>query len=258
MRSIWSGSISFGLVNIPVKLYSASEERAISFDLLHKKDNSRIGYAKICQKEHEEVGREEIVKGYEISEGNYIIVEDKDFERADPKKTKSIEILHFSDESEIADIFYSKPYYLEPDKGSDKPFSLLRAALQKSEKVGVAKFVMKNREHLAIIKPHGDIFLLNQLRFQEEIRDVKPLRVPEKAAIKDDELKIALELIGHLSRPFSPDKYKDTYTEELKEIINEKAKGKVVVRAEEPEATEMVDLMEALRASLKKEKVKTK
>ena len=258
MRSIWSGSISFGLVNIPVKLYSATEERAVSFDLLHEKDNSKIGYAKICKQEHKEVPLEEIVKGFEISEGNYVIVEEKDFEKADPKKTKSIEILHFSNAEEIEEIFYNKPYYLEPDKGSDKSFLLLRDALTKSKKVGVAKFVMKNREHLAILKPFGDVFLLNQLRFQDEIRDAEPLRAPNKEEIKTDELKIALELINHLTEPFRPERYKDTYTEELKEIIKEKAKGKVVVMADEPAATEMEDLMEALRASIKKEKVKTK
>lgn len=258
MRSIWSGSISFGLVNIPIKLYSASEERGVSFDLLHRADNSKIGYAKICKKEQKEVPYDDIVKGFEISDGSYVIVEDEDFERADPKKTKTIDIMHFAKQEEIEDIFYNKPYYLEPDKGSDKSFSLLRDALAKSKKVGVAKFVMKNREHLAILKPFGEVFLLNQLRFQNEIRSAEPLRTPEKKEIKADEMKIAAELIDHLTEPFRPDKYKDTYTEELKEIIEEKAEGRVTVRAEEPAATEMADLMEALKESLRKEKVKTK
>lgn len=258
MRSIWSGSISFGLVNIPVKLYSASEERAISFDLLHEKDHSRISYAKVCQKEHKEVDREEIVKGFELPDGNYVVVDEKDFLKADPKKTKTIDILHFSDEDDIPDIYYNKPYYLEPDKGSDKSFSLLLQALKKTGKVGVAKFVMKNREHLSVLKPYNEIFLLNQLRFKEEIRETAPLRKPNKEEIKKDELNIALQLVNHLSEQFKPEKYKDTYTEELRQIIEEKAKGKVVVRAPEPTATEIEDLMATLRASLEKEKVKTR
>lgn len=258
MRSIWSGSISFGLVNIPVKLYSASEERAISFDLLHKPDNSKISYAKVCQKENREVAYDEIVKGYELSDGNYVVINEEDFKKADPKKTKTIDILHFSNEHEIPDYYFNKPYFLEPDRGADKSFLLLHEALKKSKKAGVAKFVMKNREHLAILKPFNHVFLLNQLRFKEEIRTTDQLKKPDSEKIQSEELKVALDLIDHLTKEFKPEAYKDTYVEELKEIIDEKASGKVVVRAEEPGATEIEDLMAALKESLKKEKARTR
>ena len=260
MRSIWSGSISFGLVNIPVKLYSASQERAISFDYLHKEDQSKIKYVKVCASENKEVPFEEVVKGFEISKGNYVIIDENDFEKSDPKKTRSIEIIQFSSEDEIPEILLEKPYFLEPEENADKPFLLFRQALDLSKRVAIAKFVLRNKEHLAILKPYENLLLLNQLRFSDEIRNAEDLRQP-KAEVTKDELKIANSLIDNLSKKFDIKQFHDTFTEQMIKIIEAKAEGKEIVQSKAPEATDVEDLMELLRQSLdetKKEDVSRK
>lgn len=249
MRSIWSGSISFGLVNIPVKLYSASQERALSFDYLHRKDQSKIRYAKVCANEGKEVPFEEVVKGYEISKGNYVIIDESDFDKADPKKTRSIEILQFAKQEEIPEILLEKPYFLEAAENADKPYLLLKEALEKTNKVGVAKFVLRNKEHLAIIKPCQNILLINQLRFADEIRDSSGLRQPD-AEITKDEFFIATSLIDNLTKKFDSKLFHDTFTEEMIKIIQAKSEGKEIVQSKAPEATEVDDLMDLLRQSL--------
>ena len=254
MRAIWSGAISFGLVNIPVKMYSAVESAAgLDFDMLHKEDHSPIRFARICREDGEEVPYEEIVKGYEYQKGDYVVLDKEDFQRASPKKTKAIEIMDFAKESQIDTIFYEKPYFLEPDKGAEKPYALLREAIRQSKKVGIAKFVLRNREHLAVIKPHGNIIVLNQLRFNEEIRQGEDLKLPPKTSVKSNEVNMALSLIDQLTKPFKPEQYKDTYTEELKEVIEEKAKGKKIThkKAPAPKKTEVTNLMNMLKASIK-------
>lgn len=209
MRSIWSGSISFGLVNIPVKLYSASEDKAISFDFLHKSDFSKIRYARICLEENKEIPYEDIIRGYELSEGMYVPLDEKDFERADQKRTKTIEIINFANENEVDPIYYEKPYYLEPDKGAEKPYVLLKEALQASGRVGIAKFVLRNREHLAILRPYKDTLALNQLRFSDEIRNIDEIKKPEAKNISQEEVSLALALVDQLTKPFDPKKYRD-------------------------------------------------
>lgn len=254
MRAIWSGSISFGLVNIPVKLYSASEEKSLSFDFVHKKDFSPIRYAKVCKEEGKELPYEEVIRAYEIEDGSYIPMTDEDFERANKRKTKSIEIINFTKEEEIDPVFFEKPYFLEPDKGADKPYALLFEALKRSKRVGIAKYVLRNREHLALIRAADDSMLyLNQLRFSEELRKPTELRKPENIPMSDQEISLALALIDQLTEAFDPEKYKDTYTEELKEIIKAKSEGKVpAARGEAPRPTEVKDLMAILKASLEK------
>jgi DNA end-binding protein Ku len=255
MRSIWKGALSFGLVNIPVHLYTGSHEKEISFVLLHKKDHSEIRYARICKTEEKEVPWSEIVKAYEYEKGDYVIMEDEDFEKANLKKTKSIEIIQFIHEDEIDSIYYVKPYYLEPDKNADKAYGLLRDALKKSKKVGLAKFVLRNREHLGVLKIHENMLVLNELRYETELLRTADLNLPEIGTSNKKEMDMAVQLIEQLTSPFEPQAYKDTYTEEIKEIIEQKSKGRLVhAKSEKPKYTKVHDIMSLLKASLDNQK----
>jgi DNA end-binding protein Ku len=256
MRSIWKGAISFGLVNIPVNMYVASQAKEISFVMLHKKDLSEIRYARICKTEDKEVPWKDIVKGYELDKGDYVIFDEKDFEKANLKKTKTIEILNFVDEDEIDPIFYVKPYFLEPGKNADKAYGLLRDTLHKSKKVGLATYILRNKEHLAIVKPLESMLVLNELRYETELLTVKDLNIPEvKSSAK--ELDMAMELVDQMTIPFDPSKYKDTYTEELKEMIKQKAKGRPVhPKTKEAPSPKVHDIMSLLKASLEKKPAK--
>jgi DNA end-binding protein Ku len=250
MRAIWTGALSFGLVNIPIRLYSATAGERLSFDMLHKKDLSPIRYARICREDGKEIPYEDIVKGYKYEDGDYVILTDEDFKKANVRKTKAVDIVDFTKESEIDPIYYEKPYYLEPDKGAAKPYALLREALKKSKKVGIAKFVLRNREILAVVKPHGNAIILEQLRYDKELRSTSELNLP-KAESTSKEVDMALKLIEQLTTHFKPEKYKDTYEEELKEVIAAKAHGrKPKVKGKEPEPTEVRDIMALLQRSL--------
>lgn len=254
MRAMWTGSLSFGLINIPIRLYSATEDRGgLSFDMLHKKDLSPIRYARICKADGKEIPYEDIVKGYKYENGDYVVLLDEDFKRADIKKTKSIEIMDFVDEKEIDSIYYEKPYYLEPGKGADKAYVLLRESLLKSKKVGLGRFVFHTREHIAIIRPYGDLLILEQLRYQSEIRNPAELHIPKKTEASSREITMAIKLIDQLTAHFKPKSYHDTYTEELKKVIAEKAKGKkhrVAKKGKEPKITPVHDIMHLLKESL--------
>lgn len=256
MRAIWKGSLSFGLVNIPVHLYSATREKEFSFTLLHKKDHSEIRYARICKTEEKEVPWNEIVKGYELEKGDYIIFDEKDFEQINLKKTKTIEILNFIHQEEIDSVYFVKPYFLEPEKNAANAYQLLRDALKKSNKVGLAKYVLHNREHLAVLKVHDDILILNEMRFQTELIDTKEIHIPEKEKFKGKELEIAIQLIDQLTTSFNPKIYKDTYIQELKDMIKKKAKGKPIQpkKGEPEKITKVHDIMSLLKASLENQK----
>lgn len=258
MKPVFRGSISFGLVNIPVRLYHASQDKEIKFKFLHKKDLSRIRYMRICSAEGVEVPWEEVVKGYEVKEDRYVVFTDKDFEKANPKKVKTIEIDDFSDEHEIDPIYFSMPYYLEPEKGASKAYSLLCTALKKSKKVGVGTFVLRNHEHLGIVKPYGNLLLLIQLRFQENMRKPTDLNIPKETKHPKRELDIAIQYIKKLSKKFNPKDYHDTYTKELKSLIKKKGKGvKVKPKSKAPSKSspsKVEDIMSLLEESLKKEK----
>ncbi|MFZ2804538.1 MAG: Ku protein [Patescibacteria group bacterium] len=249
---LWSGSISFGLINIPVRLYSASVEREFNFQLLHKKDLSPISYARVCRAEGKEVPYEDVVKGYEYRKGDYVILHDEDFEKVDLKRTKSIDISSFTDESEIDPIYLEKPYYIEPDERAVKAYLILREALRVSHKVGVASYVLHNKEHLGILKVEGDVLVLDQLRYKEELK--KPgLKVP-KGKTSKREIDMALKLINQLTEHFHPEKYHDAYSDELKKVIAKKAHGKPVkAKGKEPKPTKVPDIMSVLRKSLEKE-----
>lgn len=255
MRPIWSGTISFVLINIPVRLYSASQEKTFGFNFLHQKDNSRIRYARICETEEKEIPYEEIVRGYEYEKGQFVIISQEDFAKADPKRSRSIEIVDFVSDAEIDHIYYSHPYYLEPEEGAEKSFSLLHEALAKSKKAAVAKIVLREKEHLVVIRPYQTGILLQQLKFAHEIRPMSSLKLPQEKP-QEKELEIALSLIEKLTGKFEPEKFKDDYYETMKKIIENKAKGQTITPlSNEPEATEFADLMAKLKESLEKTKV---
>lgn len=249
MRAIWTGSIGFGLVNIPVKLYSAIEESELSLDMLDKKDHSNIRFQRINEKTGKVVPYENIVKAFK-TEGKYVVLDDEDFQKAMPEKTKVIEISAFAMEKEIESIFYEKPYYLEPDKSGIRAYSLLLEALKKSGKVGLGTFVLRNKESLCLIKVANKILTLQKIRFAQEIRKTEELNVPQDVP-KAPELKMALSLIDQLTKPFDISEYKDTYTEKLMKLIEAKAKGKKLVVPEMKVVhSKSEDLMEQLKASL--------
>ncbi len=252
MRPIWSGSISFGLVNIPVKLVSAVQSEEIDFDMLSKKDMAPIRYARIDTKTEKEVPWKEIVKGFQYAKGKYVVVEEEDFQKASPEKSKSIDIVQFVKQEEIDPILYEKPYYIIPAKGGEKAYRLLLKALDTSGTIGIAEFMLRNREHVCAVKAHNDVLLLNQMRYQEEIREVPEVEAPAKEKITEKELALAMKLVEQLTEKFNPAAFKDTYIAELKKIIKAKAAGKQIRIAEEPKKTTgaVKDLMEILKQSL--------
>ncbi len=260
MHSVWRGAISFGLVNIPIRLYHASKEHELKFHLLHKKDLSEIRYARICKSDGKEVPWEDIVKGYEVSDGNYVVMTDEDFEKANPKKTRTLEILSFADEKEIEPLYYQMPYFLEPEKGAAKAYNLLREALQKSKKVAIANFVFRNHEHIGMIMAHAGILMLVQLRYHSELLSPKEINVPKEESVPKKELEVALKFVDQLTETFNPAEYSDTYTKEIKAIIAQKGKGKKikVKKGEEPKSPKIHDIMSLLKESLEQSRPKKK
>ncbi len=249
MRSIWTGSLGFGLVNIPIKMFSAVQDSTLDLDMLDSKDHSNIKFKRINEKTGKEVPWENIVKGYYI-DNKYVVLDKTDFEKAAPEKTKHIEIKHFVDETEIDTMYFEQPYYLQPDKTGVRAYALLRDAFKKTGKAGVAMFVMRDREHLCIIKANADVLVLNRIRFDEEIRTTKELDLPSMKS-KPEELKMAVALINQLSGPFDIKKYKDDYTEKLLKIIKAKSKGKAIpFTPMKVVHSRTKDLAEQLKASL--------
>ena len=250
MRSIWTGAIGFGLVNIPVKMYSATESSNLDLDMLDKKDQSHIKFMRVNENTGKEVSWDNIVKGYKYHD-DYVILDEKDFELASAKKTKTIEISDFVKEEEISSLYYETPYYLEPDKSGTRPYKLLLDALKKTKKVGVSTFVMRNKESLAILRPDKNVIVLNKIRFEQEIRDPNDLELPKNTEVKPAELKMAITLINQLTGKFDISKYKDTYNGELLKLIKAKASGKKIKVPEMKVVhNKTKDLMEQLKASL--------
>jgi len=255
MKAIWTGTVGFGLVNIPVKLYSAIEDSALDFDMLDKKDHSNIKFKRINEHTGKEVAWENIVKGFKLNE-KYVILNDNDFEKAIPEKTDHIEIDQFVDEQEIDSSYFEQPYYLEPQKTGARAYVLLRDALKKSGKAGVGSFVMRNREHICILKVDEEVIVLNRVRYAEEIRPVSDLKIP-KTKSKPAELKMAIHLIDQLTKPFDIKKYKDEYSQKLLKIIKAKAKGKSTpYKPMKVVHSNSKDLMEQLKESLSAKKRK--
>ena len=256
MRPLWTGAIGFGLVNIPVKLYSATESSDVDLDMLDKKDHSHIKYLRVNEKTGKEVPWSNIVKGYDTGT-KYVVLDELDFEKAGAEKTKLIEITDFVKQEEIDSVYYETPYYLAPEKSGVRPYALLREALIKTKRAGVASFVMRNKEHLAILRVSGDAIILNRIRFHEEIRPTTELALPVKTVVKPAELKMAVALIDQLSGKFDITGYKDSYTASLMKVINAKAKGKkTVAPVMKVVHSKAKDLMEQLKASIETKRKK--
>jgi DNA end-binding protein Ku len=230
--------------------------QGIDLDMLHKEDHAPIRYARICRKDGEEVPWDDIVKGYEYREGDYVVLTKKELEAADAKKTQTIDIQQFVEASHIDIRYFEKPYYLEPGKGADKAYCLLHEALNRSGKLALTKFVLHEREHLGVIKPVGKALVLNQMRFPTDLREGTDLHFPSGDEVTEKEVEVALALIQQQTKPFAPEDFEDTYTEELEDLIKAKTKGKKIPKrsAKTPKETSGKDLMQTLKASLEKTK----
>lgn len=250
MRAIWTGTIGFGLVNIPVKIFSATTDSRPNLDMLDRKDQSRIRYKRVNENTGKEVDWKNIVRGFYLKD-RYIVLEDADFEEVSPEKNKMINLQTFVKEAEIDSIYFDTPYYLSPQKGGEKAYQLLRKSLDKTKTAGLATFVMRTADNLAIIRPYGQLLLLNTLRFEEEIRETEDLKLPETIRLKKEEMSMAVELIKRHNKPFDIRGYRDEYSKDLMKIIRAKAKGKrPSIRKIKVENTKAADLLEKLKASL--------
>lgn len=260
-RAVWSGAISFGLVYIPVQMHSASHANQIDLDMLDKKDFSPVGYQRINKRTGKIVEWGDIVKGYEYKKGSYVALSDEDFRQANVKASQTIEIQNFVEVQDIGPMYYETPYYLAPAKGGAKVYALLREALQRTEKAAVAMFVMRSRQHVAVIAPNDRALMLNTLRFAEEIREPKDLDLPaasKSAGLTSAELSMAERLVNEMSGPWRPSDFQDTYRDDLMKRIQEKVRKKQMHQLTEPDAksrkpgkgAEVIDLMAALKRSL--------
>jgi DNA end-binding protein Ku len=260
-RSIWRGAISFGLVNVPVKLYSAVSKKTVRFNQLHEKDNSRIQMKRWCAEEDAEVPYEEIVKGYEISPDKYVVITPEELEALDPKKTRTIDIEDFVDLDEIDPLYYEHPYYLVPDTGAAKPYKLLLSALQKSNKVAIARVVIRSKEYLTAIRPADGVLTMETMLFADELVPTSELdELPdEDVKATEREVQMAMQLIESLTTGFEPEKYHDSYREAVLDLIERKAEGEeITIEAPPEEPAKVPDLMAALEASLAATKKKPK
>jgi DNA end-binding protein Ku len=255
-RSIWSGAISFGLVNVPIKLYSAVSKKTVRFHQLNGTTGNRIQQKRVDPETGDEVNYEDIVKGYELTRDRYVIITPEELETLDPEKTRSIDIEDFVDESEIDPIFYDHPYYLVPDKGAAKAYGLLLNAMADADKVAIARVVIRSKEQLVAIRPHrdGDLLVMETMVFADEVvgtEDIDDLPESKDLKVSERELKMARQLIESLTDTFDPSKYKDSYREKVLELIEAKADGQeITVAPEAPEPAKVPDLMAALEASL--------
>jgi DNA end-binding protein Ku len=249
-RAIWSGTISFGLVSIPVRMVGAVTEHALRFNLLHHKDSSPIGYEKVCKKEGKRVPDDEIVKAYEVSKGNYVEVDDEDFAAARAEGYHTFEITDFVEVEEIDPIYFERSYYLVPQEGGEKVYTLFVRAMEDAGLAAVGTFVMREREHLGCLRIRDGVVTLERMYFADEIRAADEFK-PERARVSKQELEMAKTLIDRFKGSFDPSKYSDTYTDKLMDVIKRKQKGETVeVEAPETPEEEAPDLMEALRASV--------
>jgi DNA end-binding protein Ku len=251
-RSIWRGTISFGLVSVPVRMFTATESKELRFHFLHKDDLAPIGYDKVRKDTGEHVDPEDIVRGFEVSKGQYVPLEDEDLDRLDVELTKAIDICDFVDLDEIDPVYFRKAYYLLPEDGAEKPYLLLVRALDETGKVGIAKVVIRNKQHLAALRPVNGTLVLETMYYADEVR--KPEKVKAKGDLRAAEVEMAKSLVENLSESFDPEKYDDTYRKELLELMRAKAKGKKLPEPQEDEGGEVIDLMQALRESVEKTK----
>jgi DNA end-binding protein Ku len=261
-RAIWKGSISFGLVNIPIALYPATRREELKFRLLRRTDLSPVNYKRVAEKDGKEVSWDQIVKGYEYEKGKYVVLREEDFQRVDLEATQTVDIKDFVDLKEIDPMFFYKPYYLEPQKGGDKAYTLLRDALKDTQKVGVAKVVIKTRQYLAGVKPEDGALVLELMHFADELADPDKLHVPKKLEVGKREMNMAKSLIGSMTSKWQPEKYKDDYRKALMDVIEEKveAGGKEIEEKprKAPKPTKVIDLVSVLQKSLEQTGTKKK
>src|SRR5947207_8501870 len=255
MRAIWKGSISFGLVNIPIALFPATRKEELKFRLLRAKDLSPVNYKRVAKKDGREVPWDEIVKGYEYEKGKFVVLNEKDFQRVDLEATQTVDIQDFVEIDEIDPMYFYKPYYLEPQKGGDKAYVLLREALANGKKVGIAKVVIKTRQYLAGVKALKHALVLELMHFAEELADPEKLHVPKKTEVGKREKEMAEALLKSMTSKWDPEKYKDDYRDALMEVIEEKvqAGGKEIEEKprKAPKPTKVIDLVSVLQKSLK-------
>ena len=254
MRAIWKGSISFGLVNIPIALYPATRREELKFRLLRAKDHSPVNYKRVAEKDGKEVPWDEIVKGYEYEKGKFVVLNEKDFQRVDLEATQTVDIQDFVDLDEIDPMFFYKPYYLEPQKGGDKAYVLLRETLADGKKVGIAKVVIKTRQYLAGVKALKQVLVLELMHFADELLETEKLNVPKKVSVGKREKDMAEALVKSMSAKWDPEKYHDDYREALMEVIEEKVESGGEEIEEKPKEkktpTKVIDLVAVLQESL--------
>ncbi len=262
MRTLWKGAISFGLVHVPIKLYTATENKDIKFNFLHEKCKTPIKYQRVCPTCNVEVNQEEIVRGYEYEKGRYVIMREEDFNNIPLETTRSIDIIDFVDLKEIDPIYFDKSYYLAPGDGGQKAYELLKSAMQETGKIAIAKVVIRSKETIAALRVYQNALVMETMHYPDEIRSVDLL--PElhyQVKIHDNETKMAVNLIGSLTDHFEPDKYNNEYRQALLEVIQAKVAGEEIEVVPRAETGKVVDLMEALKASIdlaKEEKQRAK
>jgi DNA end-binding protein Ku len=260
-KAIWSGSISFGLVNIPIKIFPAVRVKQVRFHLLHEKDKVRLKQKLVCPADHKEVERTEAVKGYEISPDEMVVVKPEELEKFLPKASRTIELLDFVKLDQIDSIFFNQPYYVVPEERAEKPYRLFLEAMERSKKVGIANFVMRNKQYLCALRPLVNMICLETMYYADELikRDSIEGVPGDKIKVSDREVKMAEELIESLTTGFKPEKYHDDYREAVQELMEKKAEGKDVVAQSAPtKKPQVIDLMSALKASLDETKKKKK
>jgi DNA end-binding protein Ku len=259
-RPIWTGAISFGLVNVPVKLFTAVDRKTVRFNQLNSKTGSRIAQKRVDPTTGDEVAYEDIVKGYEIAPDRYVIIEPGDLESVQPKKTRMVEIEDFVDLNEIDPIYFDHPYYLVPDKGADKAYKLLLEAMRETGKVALGRVVIRSKEYLVAVRPKGDLLAMETMLFADEV--VSPERLddvlPDEVEAGERELKMAKQLVESLSGPFEPEKYADSYRQAVLDLIEQKAEGKAIAVQPSEEPQPVPDLMSALEASIAEAKQRAK
>ncbi len=251
--SIWKGHLTFGLVSFPVRLFTAARSESISFNQLHKEDNSRIKQVVYCQSEDKPIPRSEIVKGYEYEKGKYVVIDDEDIKKVAPKTAKVMEIQEFVKADDVDPVFLESSYYMAPDEGGEKPYSLLFAAMRETKYYGIAKIAMHNREHVVVLRPGDKGMVLHTMYYADEVRRSDEFRT-DASSLKDKELALAKMLVESLAGEFEPEKYRDAYRDNLRKMIDAKIEGHKVVETPEAHIAPVIDIMEALKKSLEMRK----
>jgi len=255
-RAMWKGAISFGLVSVPVGLYTSTEEKTLRFNQLHDEDFGRIKMQRVCSKCGEMVDFEHIVKGYEYEKDKYVVMTDEDFDAIPVESSRAIDIVQFVDLADIDPIYYKKSYYLIPEETGLKAYTLLRRAMEEDGRVAIAKVAFREKEHLAALRFKDNVFVLETMYWPDEIRAADSEILDKKVQVRDTEVQMAKSLIDNLTEPFEPEKFKDEYREALLGIVEKKVAGEEIEVVPEPEPTKVVDLMEALKASVESTKKK--